>query len=143
MTAFSAATSPRGAASPMLRLYDEALALTIEARDYIDTRMQNSRQRRCPTVRLVNSCETCRLTTRLTEAMAWLMMQRAVHEGEVTLSEAAQSDCRLTLQEVCLDSCYDSYLEHLHPQLQSLLERSFSLYRRIERLDSGISASVN
>jgi len=82
-----------------------------------------------------------RLTARLTQAMAWLMTQRAVHEGEISRREAADPKWRLSGQAVCREVA-ECNLVRLPRGLRSLLERSFDLYRRIERLDALVGGSV-
>ena len=66
------------------RTYDEALQLVTEARDYFVNNVGTDRSNGVSIAhRLTYDCETLRLSTRLTQVMAWLFMQRAVHEGEI------------------------------------------------------------
>ena len=44
-----------------------------------------------------------RITTRLTQIMAWLLAQKAVHAGELTARQMASEEYRLDGQSVCLD----------------------------------------
>ena len=48
--------------------------------------------------------ETMRLTTRLTQVMAWILAQRAVHSEELTPEEGASRAYQLSGQAVCLDN---------------------------------------
>jgi len=118
------------------RVYDETLGLLIEARDYVASTLDNHRE--TIDVRLAMSCETMRLTSRLTQIMAWLLVQRAVHSGEMSLSEALADEHRLSGQNVCLtvETVFDVTLPKA---LQSLLDRSYRLYLRIQRLDLSLS----
>jgi len=118
------------------RVYDEALALLIEARDYVAASMGD--QRDSMDVRLAVSCETMRVTSRLTQVMAWLLVQRAVHSGEMSRNDALAEQHRLSGQKVCLtvDCVFDVTLPSA---LQSLLDRSYRLYLRIQRLDLSLS----
>ena len=68
--------------------YEEALKLTREARDYLAVQESNDLARLAPEARLVASCETMRLTSRLSQVMAWLLVQKAVHAGEMARDAA-------------------------------------------------------
>ena len=116
------------------RTFDEALNLLVEARNYVATRDRLGATEPQPLIQLVMSCETMRLTARMTQIMAWLLVQKAVLAGEMTAVEAARPEHRLGGREVCTarDSWGDLILP---PQLQDLLDRSFNLYIRIARLD--------
>lgn len=121
------------------RTYDEALQLTREARDYVAGRLLDRRGETSPDLRLASSCEEMRVTARMTQVMAWLMIQRAVHEGEITRAEAAQDEHRLAGQEACLaDPVVPT--ETLPARLVDLLERSRELYERVQRLDAMLDA---
>ena len=130
-------TSPTDRVAFFDTTFQEALDLTKEARDYLTDRQ------RCQALEdatsgpesLVANCEAMRVTSRLTQVMAWLMVQKSVHAGEMTRMEARDPRYRLAGQDVCKD---DSAAQagDLERGLQSLLARSLSLYERVERLDS-------
>ncbi len=116
------------------RTFDEALALTRETRDYLrDYGEEESRDLELE-VAAQFSVETMRLTSRLTNMMAWLLVQRAVHQGELSREEVRDESWRLGGGDVCLDTG-DLDLDLLPPYLGDLLRRSERLYRRIARLD--------
>lgn len=121
------------------RTFDEALDLLVEARNYIATRDRADPRAGQPLLQLVISCETMRLTARLTQIMAWLLVRKAVHAGEMTAAEAVRPEHRLGGQEVCI--AQESWGEiALPPRLQDLLDRSLSLYARVARLDGMVGA---
>lgn len=117
------------------RTYEEALDLTYEARDYIAGNLRKDRSDQSADLRLASSCEEMRLTARITQIMAWLLLQRAIHEGEVPRSEALKEENRLAGQETCLGGPVIPEVE-LPPRLNDLMERSRALYERIQRLDA-------
>jgi regulator of CtrA degradation len=117
------------------RTYQEALELTREARDYIAGNVGKGRSEQSADVRLASSCEEMRLTARMTQIMAWLLLQRAIHEGEVPRSEALKDENRLSGQETCLADPVMPNVE-LPPRLNDLMARSRNLYERIQRLDA-------
>jgi regulator of CtrA degradation len=75
------------------------------------------------------------VTSRLTQTMAWLLAQKAVHAGELTITEAASDDYALSGGEICLDPSGPDNGDLPHG-LRSLLERSYHLYVRVARLDA-------
>jgi regulator of CtrA degradation len=118
----------------IMRTYDEALALTREVRDYIATEAPADKAALDHDTQLVASCEEMRVTARMTQVMAWLMLQRAVNDGEIDREQAAQPDNRLGGQETCLaEPAVDP--AYLPDRLADLMVRSHSLYERIQRLD--------
>ena len=116
------------------KTYDETLALLVETRNYLAYKEPLDRLPNA-TARLNLSCEAFRITARLTQVMAWVLIRRAVQYGEVTEAEAGDERYRLSGTEVCLDNagCGD---DGLPAALRSLLLRSFRLYVRIGRLDA-------
>lgn len=116
------------------KTYRDALTLLREARDYLAYCHARDVRALEPFDRLRFSLESTRLTARLTDIMAWLLVQRAVAAGELTTSEAANTEHRLLRRRVCLvDLTHED--EALPRGLLSLLERSHRLYLRIARLD--------
>ena len=116
------------------RTYDETFDMIVEARNYM--RHMLPRERRHGDngdAGLRFSCEALRVTSRLTQVMAWLMMQRAVIEGEMSLDEALCERNRLSGQDVCLGGGVCAPM--MPPGLCSLLNRSQRLYERVSRLE--------
>lgn len=116
------------------RTYDETMSLMVEARNYMAYVERKERERAGIVTGLRMSCEAMRVTSRLTQVMAWLMMQRAVHEGEITVEEAMSQQHRLSGWDVCLDETF-IHDESLPGGLRSLMDRSFRLYVRIAHLE--------
>lgn len=115
--------------------YDEAFDLLVEARDYVENDVVAFKYANDPPDPLAMTQETLRLTTRLTQVMAWLMAQRAVHEGEIGEDEFVKDKYRLEGQHVCLKRAIDEMEGELPDGLNDLMARSYELYRRIMRLD--------
>lgn len=124
------------------RTYDEALDLMLEARNYMTYVERRERERAGAVTGLRMSCEAMRVTSRLTQVMAWLMMQRAVHEGELEADQALTEPNRLSGGEVCLDDSFSADLT-LPNGLRSLLDRSFRLYQRVARLEEQMVGRLN
>ena len=119
------------------KTYDEALAMTHEARSFIDS-VDQARLTDVPVAaRLIYTRESMRLTVRLTQVMAWLFYQKAVHAGEIDRVEMAARDKRLGGRTVCSEHD-EAAMATLPPSLQSLMQRSHRLYLRVARLDEMI-----
>ncbi len=120
--------------------YDEAFDLLVEARNYVKYAMPMTpaARRGSPADPISLTMETMRLTTRLTQVMAWLMAQRAVLDGEIGEKEFSEEACyRLEGQAVCLKRSIEA-MEDLPRGLLDLMERSYRLYSRVQRLDDQV-----
>lgn len=124
-----------GASTYFRGTYDEAFDLLVEARDYVQNDMAAFRYAENPPDPLTMTQETMRLTSRLTQVMAWLLAERAMYEGEIDEDEFVKDKYRLEGHAVCLKRALDEMEEELPDGLNDLMERSYSLYRRIMRLD--------
>lgn len=114
------------------KTYGEAMSLLVEARDYLTHREPLDRGAVVAEQRLRFCSETMRLTSRLTQIMAWLMAQRAVYEGEISPESALDGHGALAGLDVCMR---DEGTDELPQRLASLLDRSRRLYVRVARLD--------
>src|ERR1700754_1064707 len=76
-------------------LYVEAMLLADEARAYFDDAGRAERDLLEPAVRVVFSCESLKVTTRLMHVIAWLLTQRAVDAGELAPRDALDPSRRL------------------------------------------------
>lgn len=115
------------------KTYDETLALLREARDYAAFADPAERRAGDVAARLIGACESLRVTSRLSQIMAWLLARKAVFAGEISREQAAEEPFVLTGHTVCLAGGDDEGL--LPPHLKSLAERSRALYIRVARLD--------
>ncbi|HUK58903.1 MAG TPA: DUF1465 family protein [Stellaceae bacterium] len=115
------------------KTYGEAMGLVIEARDYLERQDEAAGRELAPVARMQMCAETLRLTARLTRIMAWLLAQRAVASGEISVEDALAEP--LDAFDVC-----SAGAEHedigLPPRLSELLGRSRLLYGRVARLDA-------
>jgi regulator of CtrA degradation len=76
-----------------------------------------------------------RLTTRLMQVAAWLLVRKAVHEGEISPEEAKSEKYRLASKEIAR-SARIAGSAALPPRLLELIDSSERLYARVERLDT-------
>jgi regulator of CtrA degradation len=106
-----------------------------EAAAYLDGpgREEAKTLTRMPALAYAN--ESMRLTTRLMQLASWLLIQRAVIEGEMTQPQATQQFAKVKLGEK--DRGFDAgSLEGLPIQLQDLSARSLRLQKRVMHIDT-------
>ena len=82
-----------------------------------------------------------RLTTRLMQLASWLLLHRAVKEGEMTLTQANREKTKVKLSAA--DPGAADMIEKLPQQLQDLIARSMTLQTKVRRLDTTIHAPVD
>ena len=116
------------------RTFDEGMALVEETARYLDGRGREEARALPRKASMLYAGESMRVTTRLMQAASWLLVQRAVRDGDMEAEQAAGERYRLGSKEICLGACAES-TDMLPVALRDLLGRSDSLYRRIARMD--------
>jgi regulator of CtrA degradation len=116
------------------RTFDEGMALVEETARYLDGEGREISRSLPRKAAMLYAGESMRVTTRLMQAASWLLVQRAIQEGDMEPDAAADDRYRLGSKEICLGAAADG-TDMLPAALRDLLERSESLYRRIHRLD--------
>jgi len=116
------------------RTFDEGMALVEETARYLDGKGREEARSLPRKAAMLYAGESMRVTTRLMQAASWLLVQRAVRDGDMDRTDALHDRYRLGSREICLGVCAEE-TDELPLQLQDLLGRSDNLYRRIARLD--------
>src|SRR5450432_4843704 len=116
------------------RTFDEGMALVEETAKYLDGKGREESRDLPRKIAMLYAGESMRVTTRLMQAASWLLVQRAVHDGDMERGDALNERYRLGSREICLGTSAEDTAQ-LPVQLNDLLGRSDSLYRRIARLD--------
>ena len=122
------------------RTFDEGMALVEETARYLDGKGREEARTLPRKAAMLYAGESMRVTTRLMQAASWLLVQRAVHDGDMAPEDAHSDRYRLGSKDICLGAGNDG-IEHLPRKLRDLLERSDNLYRRIARLDDELFAA--
>ncbi len=123
------------------RTFDEGMALVEETARYLDGRGRQESRDLPRKAAMLYAGESMRVTTRLMQAASWLLVQRAVHEGEMNPEDAQGERYRLGSKEICFGGREEG-IELLPATLRDLLERSDNLYRRIARLDDELFGTI-
>ncbi len=117
------------------RTFDEGVALTMEARNYIAFQEQSSGRQRDLPHHLHVGYQHTRVSARLIQVMTWLLAMKALLSGEISPEEFSSPQYTLPGAEEC-ECAIGPELEELPTGLRSLLERTHLLYARILRLDA-------
>ncbi|HEY3777128.1 MAG TPA: DUF1465 family protein [Rhizomicrobium sp.] len=123
------------------RTFDEGMSLVEETARYLDGRGREESRMLPRNGALLYAGESMRVTTRLMQAASWLLIQRAVREGEIRAEDAAGERYRLGSKEICFGG-HSEGIDILPRTLRDLLHRSEQLYRRIARLEESLLAHV-
>src|SRR5262245_16176869 len=103
------------------QIFKEGMALVERTAAYLDGPGPSEAKRLRPPVTLVYATESMRLTSRLLELASWLLIGRALNEGEISVAEARQKRQRLKLQAIGRPSHVKKFAE-LPNGLQRLIE---------------------
>jgi len=123
------------------RTFDEGVALTVEARNYIAYHEQSDRREFDLPQCLQVGYQHTRVSARLIQIMTWLLGMKALLSGEISPEQFASPQYILGGGEEC-ESDFGSDLAELPPGLRSLLQRTHALYGRILRLDNMVRAKL-
>jgi len=114
-------------------LFREGMDLVEETAAYLDGDGRTEAKTLERSVSLTYATESMRLTTRLMQLASWLLLHRAVKEGEMTLVQANREKTKVKLSAA--DPGSADMIEKLPQQLQDLIARSMNLQARVRRLD--------
>src|SRR5213076_809389 len=78
-------------------LFKEGMALVEETASYLDGAGRQESKKLERSAALVYATESMRLTTRLMQLASWLLLHRAVKEGEMSLSQAQKEKTKVKL----------------------------------------------
>jgi regulator of CtrA degradation len=123
------------------RTFEEGVALTLEVRNYIAFHEQVDRREYDLSRCLQVGYQHTRVSARLIQIMTWLLAMKALLSGEISPEQFAAPQYALTVSDECRNE-NDPELNELPPGLRSLLERSHSLYMRIQRLDAMVRSKL-
>jgi regulator of CtrA degradation len=117
-------------------LFREGMALVEETAAYLDGDGRNEAKVLSRHASLAYATESMRLTTRLMQLASWLLLHRAVNEGEMTLAQARKEKSKVKVGGISVRE--DESTALLPERLQTLIKRSVRVQERIQRLDATI-----
>lgn len=110
-----------------IRTFDEGMALVEETARYLDGPGRDEARSLSRKGAILYAGESMRVTTRMMQAASWLLVQRAVHDGDMEPDQASSGRYRLGSKEICLGAATENTEELLPAALRDLLVRSKSL----------------
>ena len=120
-------------------LFREGMKLVEETAAYLDGPGRQESKKLDRSASLSYATESMRLTTRLMQLASWLLLHRAVNEGEMSLAQAGKERAKVKLMS---DERPDDLPARLPGRLIDLISRSRKLQDRVRRLDATIHAPV-
>ena len=119
-------------------LFRDGMALVEETASYLDGAGRTESKKLERNAALVYATESMRLTTRLMQLASWLLLHRAVKEGEMTLAQANKEKSKVRL--AACDPGDAKSIALLPARLQELIVRSTKLQADVRRLDATMHA---
>lgn len=116
--------------------YNEAVYLITFSRNYFTERGKADKLNLSREDSLVYTLAMSTITTQLSSVLSWLLVCRAVQEGEVKLNDLKSEDFRMPEFDLNIDD--DSCFSSLNGTVREMLKRSSSLYNRIKRMENSI-----
>jgi regulator of CtrA degradation len=117
-----------------LLLFREGMSLIEETASYLDVRGRQESRNLARSTSLAYATESMRLTTRLMQLASWLLLQRAVNEGELTRDQAKIDKAKMKVGGLGASEATPA-VEELPATLRALIDRSLRLQERIIHLD--------
>jgi regulator of CtrA degradation len=115
-------------------VFREGMALVEAAATYLDGDGRKEARKLRPPHSLAYATESMRLTTRLMQLASWLLIRRAVSEGELTPEQAVAEQRKIKLPGSGAGQPARD-LSALPQRLRELIEQSIKLQERVIRLD--------
>lgn len=118
-------------------VFREGMALVEATANYLEGPGRKDAKSIGPAGSMLYASESMRLTTRLLELASWLVIRRALKEGEIDAMEAHTKRRRLRLTAIGRPQHVQGF-EQLPSRLRELIEASFALHDRITHLDRAL-----
>jgi regulator of CtrA degradation len=119
-------------------LFRDGMALVEETAAYLDGPGRQESKKLERGAALAYATESMRLTTRLMQLASWLLLHRAVKEGEMSLAQANREKTKVKL--AAGEPGDPDTIRLLPERLRALIERSKKLNDQVRRLDANIYA---
>ena len=125
----------RAASSDLFKtLFPDGMALVEETAAYLDGEGRDAAKSLPRSAALAYASESMRLTTRLMQMASWLLLQRAVNEGELSQVEALSDKKRTCV--AWSETTASEALARLPEALRTLIDASLRLQERLLHLDA-------
>jgi regulator of CtrA degradation len=123
-------------------VFQEGMALVEATAAYLDGDGRADAKGLESQISLAYATESMRLTTRLMQLASWLLIRRAVNDGEMTPEQAFEEQNKVKFQNMISNADEESYAA-LPVRLKELNEASLGLYRRVMAIDRLLKAELD
>jgi regulator of CtrA degradation len=120
-------------------LFRDGMALVEETAAYLDGPGRQESKRLARAGALAYATESMRLTTRLMQLASWLLLHRAVKEGEMSLAQANKEKAKVKL--AAAEHNDEQNITLVPERLRILIQRSKALQKAVRRLDATMHAA--
>jgi len=120
-------------------LFRDGMALVEQTAAYLDGPGRQESKKLSRSAALAYATESMRLTTRLMQLASWLLLHRAVKEGEMTLAQANKEKAKVKLAGT--EHNDEPNIKLLPERLRLLIERSKRLQKAVRRIDATMHAT--
>jgi regulator of CtrA degradation len=120
-------------------LFRDGMALVEETAAYLDGTGRQESKRLQRNAALAYATESMRLTTRLMQLASWLLLHRAVKEGEMSLAQASKEKNKVKL--TADEHTSEQNMKLIPERLRALITRSQALQKAVRRLDATMHAA--
>lgn len=117
------------------RTFRDGMAMVEEAASYLDGEGRSASKQLSREPALSYAGASMRLTTQLMQIASWLLVLRALREGEINVAEASDEKYRIKAQK---DDDDGVSLDGLPVALTAIIDAANQLHDRIARLDQEI-----
>ncbi|WP_322988505.1 MULTISPECIES: DUF1465 family protein [unclassified Hoeflea] len=118
-------------------LYAEGMGLVEETANYLDGPGRTSSKSLPRIAAVLYAAESMRLTTRLMQMASWLLLQRAVNNGEMNRDQVMAEKSKVRLDSFNCDRSAPGWAD-LPEEFRDLVERSLRIQNRVAILDREI-----
>ncbi|MEM9705354.1 MAG: DUF1465 family protein [Pseudomonadota bacterium] len=114
------------------RTFSEGMTLVEETANYLDGDGRITSKALPRDAALGYAASSMRLTTQLMQIASWLLVMRALREGEMSITEACDEKYRVRSK---IEPVSESLNADAPQELSALISRALALHQRIARLD--------
>lgn len=116
-------------------LYREGMGLIEEVASYLDGEGRNESRVLGREASFLYATESMRLTTRLMQLASWLLLQRAVNEGEISKENARSEKEKVKFSATPSERGGPGY-DHLPATLRLYIDKGDRLFDRVMQFDT-------
>lgn len=123
------------------KLFRDGMSLVEQTADYLDGPGRAASRLLPRPASLIYATESMRLTTRLMQLASWLLLHRAIREGDMTLDRAREEKRKIKPETLSTNTGGPGW-DDLPTEFRALVAHSLHLQKRVERIDAALLAET-